>query len=137
MLLPSTAAKLAQAIPSADIRESPGALWRTIKNQYGPFNLFFGPPTDPRVIAALVIKGFMGLLGIVFITYVVYAGFTWMTAAGEEEKIRHAKSTLTTGVIGVAVIFTAFAIAQFLTTAFGCAVSAYGNWCLFFNNLAI
>ncbi|TSC76501.1 MAG: hypothetical protein G01um101431_634 [Parcubacteria group bacterium Gr01-1014_31] len=127
------AVKLAQLSP--DIRESQGPLWRAIKNQYTPFNLFFGPPSDPRVVAALVIKGFMSLLGILFLLYVVYAGFMWMTANGDEERIRKAKSTITTGAFGVLVILAAYSIAQFITTAFGCATATYGEWCLFFNNL--
>ncbi|MDD5110733.1 MAG: hypothetical protein PHI63_06010 [Patescibacteria group bacterium] len=128
-----TGAKLAQF--SSDVRESSGPLWTEIKNQYKPFDLFFGKASDPRVIAALAIKGFMSLLGIIFLCMVVYAGVIWMTAAGEEEKIRKAKSTLMTGSIGILIIFSAYMIASFIITAFGCATSSAGEWCLFFNNL--
>lgn len=138
-LLHTTEIKLAQMgplfPPSGEIREPRGPLWQEIKNQYTPFDLLFGRPSDPRIITALVIRGFMSLLGILFISYIVYAGFTWMTAGGDEEKIRKAKSTLVTGTIGMLVIFAAFSIAQFITTAFGCATATYGEWCLFFNNL--
>lgn len=128
-----TGTKLAQF--DSDIRESTGPLWTEIKNQYKPFDLFFGKASDPRVIAALIIKGFMSLLGIIFLCMIVYAGMIWMTAAGEEEKIRKAKATLLTGSIGVLVILGAFIIAAFIISAFGCATSTAGEWCLFFNNL--
>lgn len=38
-------------------------LWEVIRENFLPFREIFGPPTDPRVIAALVIKGFLSLLG--------------------------------------------------------------------------
>ena len=138
-LLKTMASRLAQAgplfPPSGEIREPTGQLWKEIKNQYTPFDLLFGRASDPRVITALAIRGFMSLLGILFICYVVYAGFTWMTAGGEEEKIRKAKSTLVTGVVGMTVIFAAYSTAQLIILAFGCATATYGEWCLFFNNL--
>lgn len=137
--LRTVATKLAQVNPlfpeDPNVRESKGPLWQEIKNQYRPFTELWGRPSDPRVIAALVIRGFMSLLGILFICFVVFAGFTWMTAGGDEEKIRKAKSTLVTGVIGITIIFAAYSIAQFIILAFGCATSTYGEWCLFFNNL--
>lgn len=110
-------------------------LWEAIRENFLPFKEIFGPPTDPRVIAALVIRGFASLLGILFICYIVYAGFTWMTAGGNETKISRAKSTLVTGTIGMLVILAAYGIAQFVILALGCATSTYGEWCLFFNNV--
>ncbi len=122
--------------PQGGIGEPRTPLWDAINGQWSEWPRLLGRPQDPRVIAALVIKGFMSLLGILFLCFVLYAGFMWLTSAGEEEKIRKAKSTLVTGVIGMIIIFAAFSIAQLVITAFGCATSNYGTWCLFFNNLA-
>ena len=118
------------------VGEPRGPLWPAILNQFAGWDRTIGRPQDPRVIAAIVIKGFMTLLGVVFLCFVIYAGVTWMTAAGDEEKIRKAKSTLVTGVIGMLIIFAAFSIAQLVVVAFGCATGNYGVWCLFFNNLS-
>lgn len=131
----AAATLLALREPVTDITESQGPLWQEMKNQYQPFDLLFGMPNDPRVVVALAIKGFMSLLGILFLCYIIYAGVTWMTAGGEEEKIRKAKSTLISGTIGMIIIFAAFTITAFIVLAFGCATSTTGHWCLFFNNL--
>lgn len=137
---PGLGSKLAQFIGepgAAGFRESNSALWGEIKRNFQPWNLLFGRPNDPRVVAALVIKGFMSLLGIIYICYTLYAGFLWLTSAGDEEKIRKAKSTLITGVFGVAVIMATYSIVAIVVSAFGCATSDQGGWCLFFNNLSL
>jgi hypothetical protein len=120
--------------PGVDSPNTP--LWNAIDRQWSGWPQVFGGPQDPRIIAALVIKGFMSVLGILFLAFVIYAGIAWMTAAGDEDKIRKAKGTLTTGIIGMVIILAAFSIAQFVVIAFGCATSSYGAWCLFFNNLS-
>ena len=137
---PSLGSKLAQFLGEPGppgFQEANTALWRELKKNWGPFDLLFGRPNDPRVIAALVIKGFMSLLGIVYIYYTLYAGFMWLTSAGEEDNFRKAKSTLVTGVIGIAVVMATFSIVALVVTAFGCATSDQGGWCIFFNNLSL
>lgn len=117
------------------IGDPQGPLWEGMRKNWIGWDQLLGRPNDPRLIVALVIKGFMSLLSILFLCLVVYAGVTWMTAAGDEEKIKKAKSTLVTGVIGMLVILAAFSIAHIVVIAFGCATSNYGAWCLFFNDL--
>src|SRR3989344_1557478 len=39
-----------------------------------------------RVIAS-VIRTVLSLLGVIFIVLIIYAGFLWMTSAGNEEKV--------------------------------------------------
>jgi hypothetical protein len=74
-----------------------------------------GDPEDVRVIVAGVIKVFLGVLGIVFVVLIVLAGYKWMTAAGNEEKIKEAKSQLTRAVIGLVIILAAWGITEFIT----------------------
>lgn len=71
-------------------------------------------PTDPRVLAANIIKMALGILGTIFLVIIVYAGFLWMTAAGEDEKTGKAKKLITNGVIGLVIILTAYAITSFV-----------------------
>ncbi|HYE59796.1 MAG TPA: pilin [Candidatus Kapabacteria bacterium] len=73
--------------------------------------------TDIRVVIAKIISAVLGLLGIIMLGLVLYAGFTWMTAGGNEEKIAQAKKTLINAVIGLAIIMSAFAIVQFVINA--------------------
>lgn len=55
----------------------------------------------------------LGLLGIVFFIYVVWAGFIWMTAGGDETKVKKATQMLIQGTIGLVIILAAYAISNF------------------------
>ena len=61
-----------------------------------------------------IIKIVLGLLGTIFLVLTVYAGFLWMTASGEEEKITKAKDILKTSVIGLIIILAAYSITYFV-----------------------
>lgn len=69
---------------------------------------------DPRIIAASLIRSAMGLLGIIAIVIVLGGGFIWMTAGGSEEKVATAKKWLYSGVIGLIIILSAYAITSFV-----------------------
>ena len=73
--------------------------------------------TDIRTTIARVISIFLGLLGIIAVGLILYAGFVWMTAAGNEEKILQAKKIMTNAVIGLVIIMSAFGIVQFILRA--------------------
>ena len=75
--------------------------------------------TDIRLIVARIIRAVLGLLGIIAIVIMMYAGFTIMTAGGNEEKIIKGKKTMINGVIGIAIILSSFAIVQFLINMLG------------------
>jgi len=70
----------------------------------------------PQLIGNLI-KIFIGALGIIFLLLTVYAGFLYLTAQGDEEKVKHAKQTLQRGVIGLIIITAAYAIAAFVIGA--------------------
>ncbi len=72
-------------------------------------------PTDLRMIIIRIINVFLGLLGIIFVVLVIFAGYRWMTAAGNEDKVRQAKEQLLTGIIGLAIILAAYGITQFVS----------------------
>ena len=65
-------------------------------------------------VVGLVIQAFLGLLGIIFLILIIFAGYNWMTAGGEEEKVRKAKSTISRAVIGLIIIVAAYAITYFV-----------------------
>ncbi len=64
----------------------------------------------------------LGLLGVVLVVLVIYAGFLWMTAQGSEDKVKTAKKILTSAVIGMIIIFAAYAITNFVVTNLTTAV---------------
>jgi len=70
--------------------------------------------TDIRITIARIIRAAFGFLGIIALLLVLYAGFLWMTAAGDAEKIDRAKKTLTSAVIGLVILLSAFGITSFV-----------------------
>ena len=74
----------------------------------------FDASTDVTQVAATAIKGFLGVLGIIFIILILIAGFNWMTAAGDEEKIKKATATIRAAIIGLLIIVSAYAITYFI-----------------------
>lgn len=70
--------------------------------------------TDVRVTVARIIRVAMGLLGIVAVVIILIGGFTWMMAGGNEEKVGEAKKWIFAGIIGLAIILSAYAIASFV-----------------------
>ena len=73
----------------------------------------FSAPTDPRLIAASIIRTALTFLGMIFLVLTIYAGFMWMTAGGEEEKVKKATDTLKAAVIGLAIVLSAYSITYF------------------------
>jgi len=67
----------------------------------------------PKMIQ-IAISAFLGLLGIIFLVLIIYAGYNWMTAQGDEEKVTIAKNTLTRAVIGLIIIVAAYSITYFV-----------------------
>ena len=61
-------------------------------------------------IGTFVIKPVIGLTGLVFLVLTVYAGFMWMTSAGDSKRIEKAKSILISSVVGAVIIASAYII---------------------------
>jgi hypothetical protein len=69
---------------------------------------------DPRVMAAKIVSILLGFLGIVATAIILYAGFLWMTAGGDKEKVATAKKLMGNGVIGLIIILSAWALSSFI-----------------------
>jgi hypothetical protein len=70
-------------------------------------------PTFQSVLV-VIIRYALGFIGIIFIALIMIAAFQWMTSGGNEDKIKKAKSHLLNAVIGLAIIFMAYAITWFV-----------------------
>ncbi|MEA3464136.1 MAG: hypothetical protein U9R14_03625 [Patescibacteria group bacterium] len=70
------------------------------------------PQQNVQEIMARVIAVSLGLLGIIFTSLIVLAGYKWMIASGNEDKISEAKDQLKAGIIGLLIILAAYAIAH-------------------------
>lgn len=92
-----------------------------INNQTNPFIQGAGLSANTSIgsIVATVIQAFLGLLGIIFIILILIAGYNWMTAAGDEEKVKKAKETLSRAIIGLIIIIAAYSITYFVFNNLG------------------
>ena len=73
--------------------------------------------TDIANIIGSLIGQVMGFVGVIFLVLMIYGGFLWMTAGGNEEQIKKAKSLITGAVIGIIIIFSAYAITSFVVSS--------------------
>ncbi len=93
-------------------------LWDTVQegglDEIGAAAYGSDTPKDIRIIVARIIQVALGLLGIIFLVIIITAGYKWMTAAGNEEKVREAKDQLIRGVIGLIIILVAYSITVFV-----------------------
>ncbi|MBI2037901.1 MAG: hypothetical protein HYT15_03145 [Candidatus Magasanikbacteria bacterium] len=64
--------------------------------------------------AGKIIKAVLGVLGVLFLALTVYAGFLWMTAAGNDEQITKAMGILKTAIIGLVIILVSYSLTYFI-----------------------
>ncbi len=75
--------------------------------------------TDLALLIGKFVAQLMSFVGVIFFVLMIYGGFLWMTAQGNEEQIKKAKSLITGAVIGIIIIFSAYAITSFVVTNVG------------------
>ncbi|MFA6227560.1 MAG: pilin [Patescibacteria group bacterium] len=66
-----------------------------------------------------VLQVIFGLLGVIVLLLIIYGGFIWMTAGGDPDKVNKAKKIIYNAIIGLIIIFAAFAITTWLMGLFG------------------
>ncbi len=79
--------------------------------------------TNLNLALSDIIFAILSLIGIVFVIFIVYAGYLWMTASGNEQKVDKSKEILRQSIIGLVVVVGAYAIAYFVINIFGFGVN--------------
>ena len=97
------------ATPTTTTSDTSGA--DTISLPPKPTNL--PSPTLESVIPDIV-KIIFTIAQIAFVIVFLVGGITYITSMGEEAKMEKAKKTITTALIGIVVVFAAWAIASYL-----------------------
>lgn len=72
---------------------------------------------DPATIVFTIVNTALIFLGTITLILMLVAGFLWLTAAGEEEKIKKAKDIIGGATIGLVVVLGSYGLAQYLFTA--------------------
>ena len=61
-----------------------------------------------------IISYILAFLGIFFLVITIYSGFQWMTAGGNEEKVKIARTRAFNAIIGLIIVMAAYAITYFV-----------------------
>jgi len=64
-----------------------------------------------------IISYAMGIIGSLALVMIIYGGATWMLSAGSSEKVSKGKEIITWAALGLALIFTSYAIVKFVISA--------------------
>jgi hypothetical protein len=86
-----------------------------------------GLPTGqpaPVVIIAGVINLVLSVVGVIAVCLILYGGYLYLVSLGNEEKIKQAKRLLMNSVIGLVIVFMAYALAEFIVLAVARATGA-------------
>ena len=65
---------------------------------------------NPLGFVSKIIKTVLSLLGLIFLVLTIYGGYLWMMARGDEKQVEKAKETIKAGVIGLAIMLSAYII---------------------------
>lgn len=116
------------ALALTDDQREKGFGLRDIPGQTGSLSGATGLGSqDIRATISAIIKVALSLLGVIALVIILAGGFKWMTAGGNEENVEGAKKLIFSGVIGLAIVLSAFAIAQFVIVQLSKATGSEGN----------
>ncbi len=69
---------------------------------------------DVPLLAGDIIRAILGILGIIALIIFIYGGMLWMTALGDETKVKRGLNTMVWAGAGMIVIFGSYALVQFI-----------------------
>lgn len=69
--------------------------------------------TVPQYVGG-IIGAILGIIGVIFLILIVYAGILWMLAEGDETKVGKARGLIFHAIIGLILVFSAYAITRFV-----------------------
>jgi len=61
----------------------------------------------------------LGFVGVILLIIVMYAGVSWMTAAGKTENVDSAKKMMISAMVGMAATLLAYQVTQFIISRIG------------------
>ena len=79
---------------------------------------------DLPTIAGRVISQGLTIVGVLLVIYLLYGGFYWMTARGEEAKVKTAVGIIRNALTGIVIIALAFVVADWVVGSLSNATGA-------------
>lgn len=81
-----------------------------------------GPSTTVTTLADIInpaLKIFYGVVGVAVFGMFLYGGITWLTSAGDADKVKKAQDTMLNAVIGLVIVIFAFFLTRLVGTILG------------------
>ncbi|KKW44754.1 MAG: hypothetical protein UY95_C0019G0010 [Parcubacteria group bacterium GW2011_GWA2_56_7] len=72
---------------------------------------------DLRTTVAQIIRAILAFLGVVAVVIIIWGGFKWMTSGGADDKGTAARKLIIMGIVGLAIVLSAYAIASFVISS--------------------
>ena len=69
---------------------------------------------SPEILIGRIIRAILGITGSLALVTFTYGGFVWMASAGNEKQVRKGKNILVWATLGLAVIFSSYALVRFI-----------------------
>jgi hypothetical protein len=60
----------------------------------------------------------LSFVGVIFLIIIIYSGIMWMTAMGNDQRIEKAKNMIINATIGLIIVFSAYAVTNFIGSQF-------------------
>ncbi|MFH1244816.1 MAG: hypothetical protein V1487_04585 [bacterium] len=97
----------------------------------GSFSVNISDEVKSRVaindtLGVFVQKSFSAVIliaGLLTFAYMVYGGVTWISAGGDKTKLEEARNKITGGIIGLAIVASAWAIYKLVDYFFGIGIA--------------
>jgi len=109
LILPLSVSAAATAVTSQGLKASQ----ETLSDVKGAAGIGTGAQELPTLIGR-IIGVLLGVMGIILVIYIVMAGITYMTAGGDDTKVKKAKAMIQTSVVGIIIIVAAYSISSFV-----------------------
>lgn len=98
---------------AAGIGDAKNAATDTLKADDGKLTEILSINSLPLLVGTIA-KGIISILGIIMVIYIFYAGFVWLTAGGDEDKVKKAKGIIKNSVIGLIIVLASYSVASYL-----------------------
>jgi len=72
----------------------------------------------PTIIGR-IIRGLIGISGVLALVMFIYGGVMWMTSAGNKDRVDKAQKTIIWSILGLIIIFSSYALVNFVLSALG------------------
>jgi len=101
-------------VPMLVLAEAPGAVQNSLDGVNRAQEGAQLPEGNLYNVVGRLIGYLLNIASIILLIVVVYAGITWMTASGNEEGVKKARSMIIQASIGLAVTLSAYALTYYI-----------------------